>query len=131
MKSKAMHKVYKKRPSLYTTALQKYRPGNQYKSAYNHPWLQHKRESENKIEKLFILFCYMLKAWFSLSHFQIVILPMKLFIKLSADRQLIVFKPGISSVIGIVAWGSICISEAEQCQGKVLPEGFCRGGSRF
>lgn len=61
--------------------------------------------------------CYMLKAWgsylfyfatcsrldFHFSHLQVVILPMKFFIKLSADKQVIVFKPGISSVIGILA----------------------------
>lgn len=50
---------------------------------------------------------------FIFPHLQIVILPMKFFIKLSADKQMIVFKPGISSVIGILAWGSICISEAD------------------
>lgn len=51
-------------------------------------------------------------------------------IKLSADRQVIVFKPGISSVIGILTEGSICISEGECWPGTPL-EGICICRSRF
>lgn len=54
---------------------------------------------------------------------------MKYFIKLPADRQVIVLKPGISSVIGIFTWGSVCISKAQRGP-EVLPEGFLPVGAQ-
>lgn len=43
------------------------------------------------------------KLDFHFSHLQVVILPRKFLIKPSADKQVIIFKPRISSVIGVLA----------------------------
>lgn len=54
-------------------------------------------------EAIYFILLHARSLIFIFPHLQVVILPMKFFIKLSADKQMIVFKPGISSVIGIVA----------------------------
>lgn len=131
IKSGTRYKICKGRLTLYTTEIQKYRAGNQYKSTNNDQFFQmQSRQLEPNREAIYFILVHAQGLIFY-ACFQIVILPMKLFIKLSADKQVIVFKPGISSVIGIFARGSTCIYEAEQCQGKVLLEGIFRLGTRF
>ena len=59
-----------------------------------------KVDSWNQMGKLFC-FATFSRHGFCFPHFQIVILLMNFFIKLSIDRPVIGFKPGMSSVIGI------------------------------